>query len=92
MDVHRLRSRIGNHVLYVRRTNDPKDRRRTIVEPTGNKKLERKIEGTFIPLHERMYNLLSSYSDVELAFLLDAMTEFLIQIYEESEKLRSLGK
>jgi hypothetical protein len=54
--------------------------------------LERKIEGIFIPLHERMYNLLSSYSDVELAFLLDAMTEFLIQIYEESEKLRSLGK
>lgn len=79
-------------VGYVRRTNDPNDRRRTIVEPTANKKLDRKIEGIFIPLHERMYNLLSSYSDVELTFLLDAMSEFLKQTREESEKLRSQGK
>ena len=77
---------------YVRRTNDPKDRRRTIVEPTGNKKLERKIEGIFIPLHERMHKLLSSYSDIELAFLLDAMTEFLKMTRNESEKLRSQEK
>jgi DNA-binding MarR family transcriptional regulator len=77
---------------YVRRTNDPKDRRRTIVELTGNKKLERKIEGIFIPLHERMHKLLSSYSDIELAFLLDAMTEFLKLARNESEKLRSQEK
>ncbi|MEP6576359.1 MAG: MarR family transcriptional regulator [Nitrososphaerota archaeon] len=77
---------------YVRRTSDPTDRRRTIVEPTRNKKLERKIEGIFIPLHERMQKLLSSYSDSELGFLLDAMTEILKQTREESEKLRSLGK
>ena len=36
---------------YVRRTDDSKDRRRTIVEPVRNKKLERKIEMIFIPLH-----------------------------------------
>ncbi|HXW11480.1 MAG TPA: MarR family transcriptional regulator, partial [Nitrososphaeraceae archaeon] len=35
---------------YVRRTNDPKDRRRTIVEPIRNKKLERKLEMVFVPL------------------------------------------
>ena len=40
---------------YVRRTNDPKDRRKTIVEPIRNKKLERKIEMTFTPFHERMH-------------------------------------
>jgi DNA-binding MarR family transcriptional regulator len=45
---------------YVRRTNDPKDRRRTIVEPTRNRKLEKKIEVIFMPIHERMYKLLSS--------------------------------
>jgi DNA-binding MarR family transcriptional regulator len=61
---------------YVRRTDDPKDRRRTIVEPIRSKKLERKIEIIFSPLHERMHTLLSSYSDNELAFLLDATTEF----------------
>src|SRR5687768_12160450 len=48
---------------YVRRTNDPKDRRRTIVEPIRNKKLERKLEMIFPPLHERMRKLLSSNSD-----------------------------
>ena len=77
---------------YVRRTNDPKDRRRTIVEPIRNKKLERKIEVIFSPLHERMYKLLSSYSDSELAFLLDATTEFTDQTHEESKKLRSLRR
>jgi DNA-binding MarR family transcriptional regulator len=75
---------------YVRRTNDPKDRRRTIIEPTANKKLERKIEGIFIPLHERMHKLLSSYSDSELAFLLDATTEFIEQTRKESKNLRRL--
>src|ERR671932_2904449 len=77
---------------YVRRTNDPKDRRRTIVEPTRNKKLERKIGALFTPLHDRMHKLLSSYSDSELAFLLDATTEMLEQTREESKKLRNLKK
>jgi DNA-binding MarR family transcriptional regulator len=40
---------------YVRRANDPKDRRKTIVEPVRNKKLERKVEMIFTPLHERMH-------------------------------------
>jgi len=77
---------------YVKRTNDPKDRRRTIVEPTRNRKLERKIEVIFMPIHERMHKLLSSYSDNELAFLLDATTEFIEQTREESKKLRGLEK
>lgn len=76
------------HAGYVRRTNDPKDRRRTIVEPTGNKKLERKLEAIFIPLRDSMHRLLSAYSDAELAFLLDATTKFLKQTHEESKKLR----
>ena len=73
---------------YVRRTDDPKDRRRTIVEPTRNRKLERKIEGIFMPLHERMHKLLSSYSDSELAFLLDVVTKSTELTREESKKLR----
>ena len=75
---------------YARRTNDPKDRRRTIVEPTRNRKLERKIEMIFMPLHERMHKLLSSYSESELAFLLDAMTQFIEETHKESKKLWSL--
>lgn len=75
---------------YVRRTNDTKDRRKTIVEPISNKKLERKIEMIFIPLHERMHKFLSSYSDSELAFLRNAMMEFIKQAQEQSKRLRSL--
>jgi DNA-binding MarR family transcriptional regulator len=74
---------------YVRRANDPKDRRRTIVEPVRNKKGERKIEAIFIPFHERMHKLLSSYSDGELAFLLDVLTKSIEQTREESKKLRT---
>jgi DNA-binding MarR family transcriptional regulator len=76
-------------VGYVRRTNDPKDRRKTIVEPVRNKKLERKIEMIFTPIHERMHKFLSSYSDSELSFLLDAITKLIEQTREESKRLRS---
>jgi DNA-binding MarR family transcriptional regulator len=77
---------------YVRRTNDPKDRRRTIVEPIRNKKLERKLELIFIPLRDRMHKLLSSYSDSELAFLLEATTKIIEQTHEESKKLRNVQR
>jgi DNA-binding MarR family transcriptional regulator len=76
-------------VGYVRRTNDPKDRRRTIIELVRNKKWERKIEAIFIPFHERMHKLLSSYSDSELAFLLDVLTKSIELTREESKKLRT---
>ena len=74
---------------YVRRTNDPKDRRRTIVEPVRNKKLEKKLERIFAPFHEKMHKLFSSYSASELAFLLDVLTKSIEQTREESKRLRS---
>ena len=75
---------------YVRRKNDPEDRRRTIVESVLNKKLERKLEMIFVPLHEKMYNLLSSYSDSELIFLLETLTKAIELTHKESKKLRNL--
>jgi DNA-binding MarR family transcriptional regulator len=77
---------------YVRRANDPKDRRRTIVEPVKNRKLERKIEVIFTPFHEKMHKLLSSYSDSELAFLLDVLTKSLDDLHQELMKLRGLQR
>jgi DNA-binding MarR family transcriptional regulator len=73
---------------YVRRVNDPNDRRRTIVEPVRNKKLERKIEAIFTPFHEKIDTLLSSYSDSELAFLLEVITKSIELTREESKRLR----
>ena len=77
---------------YVRRVNDPKDRRITMIEPTRNKKLERKLEAIFTPISIRMHKLLSSYSDNELAFLVDVLTKSLEQSHEELMKLRSTHK
>ena len=77
---------------YVRRADDSKDRRRTIIEPTRNKKLEGKLEAIFSPLHERMHNLLSSYSDSELSFLLDVLTKTFDQTHQELMKLRGLQR
>ena len=77
---------------YVRRANDPKDRRRTIIEPIRNEKLEKKHKAIFFPLHERMRNLLSSYSDSELSFLLDVLTKTLDQLHQEIMKLRGLQR
>jgi DNA-binding MarR family transcriptional regulator len=74
---------------YARRANDPKDRRRTIVEPIRNKKWEKKIEAIFVPFHEKMHKLLSSYSDSESAFLLDVLTKSIELTREETKKLRS---
>jgi DNA-binding MarR family transcriptional regulator len=75
---------------YVRRANDPKDRRRTIVEPLRNKKLERKLEAIFTPFHQKMLKLFSSYSDSELTFLIDIMNKSIQLTREESRKLKHL--
>jgi DNA-binding MarR family transcriptional regulator len=75
---------------YVRRTDDPKDRRKIIIEPTRNKKLEKRLEGIFAPLGERIYKVLSSCSDSELAFLLDILTRTLDESHQELMKLRQI--
>ncbi len=77
---------------YVKRVNDPNDRRRIIIEPTRNKKLERKLEEIFASLGERMNKLLSSCSDAELTFLLDILTKTLNESHQELVKLRQLNK
>ncbi|WP_168928969.1 MarR family winged helix-turn-helix transcriptional regulator [Paenibacillus dokdonensis] len=58
-------------VGYVRRENDPSDRRRVIIVPEYESKEE--ISNTYLPLHTAMINLVSSYTHEELALI----TEFL---------------
>lgn len=77
---------------YARRTNNPKDRRRTIVEPIRNKRLEKKIESIFMPLHERMHKLLASYPASELTFLLEVLTKSVEIIHEKSKGDARYGK
>ena len=75
---------------YVRRTSDPDDRRKTIVEPTEHRILQRKIGTVFQPFHEGTRKLLTPHSDTELAFLLDLTTEFVRLTREQTKKLRDL--
>lgn len=73
---------------YVKRVSDPKDRRKTIVEPTRDKDLEKKLQAIFTPLAARMHKLLSEYSDDELIFLFDILTKCLEESHDELLKLR----
>ncbi|WP_187274014.1 MarR family transcriptional regulator [Paenibacillus sp. N3.4] len=56
---------------YVRRQNDPKDRRKVIIVPEYEQKEE--VSNTYHPLHTAMITLASSYTDEELALI----TQFL---------------
>ncbi|MGE7623899.1 MarR family winged helix-turn-helix transcriptional regulator [Viridibacillus sp. NPDC096237] len=52
---------------YVRRQNDPKDRRRVIIVPEYESKEE--VRNTYEPLHKAMLELASSYTPEELALI-----------------------
>lgn len=56
---------------YVRRENDPKDRRKVIIVPLYEDKEE--VSNTYLKLHASMIDLASSYSEEEL----ELITQFL---------------
>lgn len=56
---------------FVRRENDPNDRRKVIIVPMYENREE--ISNTYLPLHAEMVKLASSYTDEELMLI----TQFL---------------
>ncbi|WP_223285130.1 MarR family winged helix-turn-helix transcriptional regulator [Paenibacillus sp. PL91] len=56
---------------FVRRQNDPNDRRKVIIVPLYENKEE--VSRTYLPLHAAMIKLASSYTDDEL----ELITQFL---------------
>ena len=58
---------------FARRENDPHDRRRVIVRIAMKPDLERKMGQLFGPLADATAKLASSYSDRDLALILDFM-------------------
>ncbi|WP_155645391.1 MarR family winged helix-turn-helix transcriptional regulator [Peribacillus simplex] len=52
---------------YVRRQNDPNDRRRVIIVPEYEDKEE--VYNTYLPLHNEMVKLVSSYTPEELELI-----------------------
>ncbi len=72
---------------YVRREMDPNDRRRVIIQPL-TEKVNREIGPLFTSLAESTVELLSRYSDQELALILDFITRANQLSREETRKLR----
>lgn len=52
---------------YVRRQNDPKDRRKVIIVPLYENKED--VIDTYMPLHTAMVKLAASYTDEELSLI-----------------------
>lgn len=76
---------------FVRRENDPNDRRKVIIVPLYENKEE--VSNTYLPLHSAMVKLAASYTDEELTFitqfLAKASTVLEEQIHQLSSTIRS---
>jgi len=58
---------------FATRTTDPNDRRRVLVSAVQNKKTFKKIAKLYEPLSKRFNQLVTRYSDDELAIIIDFM-------------------
>jgi DNA-binding MarR family transcriptional regulator len=72
---------------YVRRAQDPGDRRRVIVQPIENV-AEQRISPLFESIGEAMTRIVSRYSNEELSFIIDFATAMNRMTLEETAKLR----
>jgi len=73
---------------YVRRAQDPDDRRRVIVQPVPDVAEER-ISPLFESITRSTAKLVSHYSDQELAFIIEFATRMNQMSLEETAKLRA---
>lgn len=74
-------------VGFARRERDSHDRRKVIVQPSLER--EQEITQLFTSLLQGYAELLSAYSDQELAFILDYITRSSIVMQEATVKLRT---
>ncbi|NOV02186.1 MarR family transcriptional regulator [Paenibacillus sp. LMG 31457] len=72
---------------FVRRQNDPNDRRKVIIVPLYEKKAE--ISHTYLPLHAAMVKLASSYTDEELTFISQFLSNASEVLEEQMQQLSS---
>jgi len=72
---------------YVRRQNDPGDRRKVIIVPEYENKEE--VYNTYIPLHDAMIELASSYTEEELAFISQFLGKACTVLEDQIQRLSS---
>lgn len=71
---------------FVRRESDPDDRRHVIIQPVASRAPE--IARLFDPMGRAWDALYSSYSDADLAIVLDFLTRGIALLREETTRLR----
>ncbi|CAM4053600.1 MarR family transcriptional regulator [Lederbergia lenta] len=73
---------------YVRRENDPTDRRKILI--SSNKKEQQKIKDIHIPLAESIAELCDKYSDEELNFIFDFMDQVTKIVHTETGNIKKV--
>lgn len=79
---------------YVRRLPDPKDRRRVLVESIDNENVRQAIakgHELYMPLQKAFNELITSYTDEQLAFIIDFMERTNSMFHATVESLPTLG-
>lgn len=75
---------------YVRRENDPNDRRRVIIVPDYEGKEE--IINTYVPLHDAMVNLIASYTPEELELITQFLNKASTVLEDQIQHLSSTSR
>ncbi|KOR89099.1 MarR family transcriptional regulator [Paenibacillus solani] len=75
---------------YVRRENDPNDRRKVIIVPLYENKEE--VSSTYLPLHASMIDLASSYSEEELELITQFLSKASAVLDEQINRLNSSAR
>ena len=74
----------------VRRAPDPNDRRRVVLELLSNPERQREVYQLYEPLGQAIVGLATSYSQAELATIIDFLTKATSVLEEETMKLRQM--
>ena len=77
---------------WVKRIQDPADRRRVIVTPTSNPKKAQEVQEVFGTLSAAMGELMKSYTDAELTLMLDFMARSRKILLEQAAEVRTKKK
>jgi DNA-binding MarR family transcriptional regulator len=77
-------------VGFVRRERDVSERRKVMIYPVMEK-IEQEIAPLFISMSQQTEQLLSRYSEQELAIIQDFIQRSIVLLQEETNKLKSSG-
>ncbi len=78
---------------YIRRQADPNDRRRVLVEAIDNKSVRQAIltgQELYAPLQKSFNELIASYTDEQLSFIIEFMEQTNIRFHAAVESLPTL--